>query len=198
MLVWCERKILLAGFSRTEWQWVTKHEAVCTCSRTAQCLFRMKHIGNYLHFPCFSRTKIILMLCDLSPKTYPRQCVYIYLYIWHAIEGKLQAKGNTALSVLIMTSTLEPSWTAGETFFARRRLDSFLHPRRSRVTRWGSVFTNHQSRLLFPGAQSDETKILESPWHFLIGGMEVLHVPFRQANKAISEQPPTISPQLGL
>ena len=83
MLVWCKRKILLAGFSRTKWQWVTKHEAVCTCSRTAQCLFRMKHIGNYLHFPCFSQTKIMLMLnLRFVTKAVPQTvCSYILIHM---------------------------------------------------------------------------------------------------------------------
>jgi hypothetical protein len=135
--------------SRINWRrqnGVTKHEAVCTCSRTTQCLFRMdsmEHIWNYLHFPCFSRTKIMLMLnLRFVTKAVPQTvCSYILIHMT-CHKGQLQTNTNTALSVLIMTSTLEPSWTAGKTFFARR-------PRHSPVSPDAALYSQIFSRVLY-------------------------------------------------
>ena len=158
--------------SRINWRrqnGVTKHEAVCTCSRTTQCLFRMdsmEHIWNYLHFPCFSQTKIMLMLnLRFVTKAVP-QTVCSYILIHMTCHRRTTADKH-------QYSTL----SSHHDLYSRALLNcwqNFLRPSSktfSRVTRCGTVFTNLQSRLLFPGHKVTRQKNWSS--HFLIGGMEM-------------------------
>jgi hypothetical protein len=152
----------------------------------------MEDLWSYLRFPCFILGQKPSSCFKICYQKSTQDSVFIYLCHRRTAAGKQQCSALDSHHDLYSRAFLN-CW---QNVLHPLEIRFILSSRHSRGTRWGSVFTIFSCVFYFLGTKRWDWKTDGVPWHFLIGGMEVLHVSFRQANKAKPEQPPTISLQL--